>query len=124
MRTLLLAGLVALSLAGCKEDDPYTSREGICTASQAFVQQYGGLVSPAQAAFGACSAATITDLGQNRWTISSYVDDTVFNETVRKTWSCTMRFYPEKKQWAPEETKVIDPSPVAPSNDSSSTNVN
>ena len=117
MRILLIAALAVGCLSGCKEDNPYTSREGICTAGRDFVQQQGRLVSPASATFGDCSTSTITQLGPNRWTISSYVDDSVFNVPSRKTWSCTMRFDPATNQWAAEDTQLIDPNPP-PSTDS------
>lgn len=111
MRLLSIAVLTLGCLSGCQEEDPYTSRDGICLAGRTFVQAKDALVSPGAAKYGECSTSTITPLGNNRWTISSYVDDKVFDADVRKTWTCTMRFDPAAKKWSAEDTQIVDPTP-------------
>jgi hypothetical protein len=100
MRSVTAVGLTAavLGLAGCGSDGDAGGAIAYC---HQFVEQQ--LRAPSSADFPRVGEHQVTDVGEQRWRVSSYVDaENSFGASLRTAWTCDISYDEAAGVWTLE----------------------
>lgn len=99
---LMLIGLIGQSCSGGEEDG-----DGAIAYCHQFVEQ--SLKSPDSADFPSFSDHQVTELGEQRWKVSSYVDaENSFGASLRTDWTCEISYDEAAGEWTLESMSGLN----------------